>query len=210
MSLGSSRFGRFVFKGSPAQVGALSRPGTRPGIRPVIRNDRRRADQPLFAFLPPFGCRHWLLGHPVPTGELGLRYLRLTANPEGMADPDGVSVFRTHETRLGLGALCTPGTAVSTRPHSILGRRLPPSNGRSLSSRHRKPSQDAQLTRHQRGFTGIHPMPSLPLACGPRTERGPLGFPASFAPDYRWKQQPRTSRWGQVADTDPDYVVNIG
>ena len=26
------------------------------------------------------------------------------------------------------------------------------------------------------------PMPSLPLACGPRTERGPLGFPLSFAP----------------------------
>jgi len=142
---------------------------------------------------------------------LGLRYLRLTANPnKGMADPDGVSVFRTHETRLELGAPCTPGTAVSTRPRSILGRRLPPSNGRSLSSRHRKPSQDVQLTRHQRGFTGIHPMPSLPLACGPRTERGPLGFPASFAPGRRWRQRPRTSRWGQVPDTDPDYVVNIG
>lgn len=80
----------------------------------------------------------------------------------------------------------------------------------SLSSRHRKPSQDVQLTRHQRGFTGVHPMSSLPLACGPRTERGPLGFPASFAPDHRWRQRPRTSRWGQVPDTDPDYVVNIG
>ncbi len=130
--------------------------------------------------------------------------------PEGMADPDGVSVFRTHETRLGLGALCTPGTAVSTRLRSILGRRLPPFNGRSLSSRHHKPSQDVQLTRHQRGFTGIHPMPSLPPTCGPRTERGPLGFPASFAPDRRWRQQSRTLRWGQVPDTDPDYVVNIG
>src|SRR3954469_13669750 len=30
----------------------------------------------------------------------------------GVADPDGVSVFRTHETRLGLGAPCTPGTVV--------------------------------------------------------------------------------------------------
>ena len=53
-------------------------------------------------------------------------------------------------------------------------------------------------------------MPSLPLACGPRTERGPLGVPVSFAPDRRWRQQSRTSRWGQVPDTDPDYVVNIG
>ena len=102
--------------------------------------------------------------------------------PDG-PDSVGVSVFRTHETRLGLGAPCTPGTVVSTRPHTILGRHPPPSNGRSLSPWSRKPSQDVQLTRHQRGFTGIHPIPSLPLACGPRTEREPLGFPVSFAPD---------------------------
>src|SRR6476620_10000812 len=44
------------------------------------------------------------------------------------ADPDGVSVFRTHETRLGLGAPCTPRTVVSTRPHTILGRHLSSSN----------------------------------------------------------------------------------
>src|SRR5690242_13550600 len=54
------------------------------------------------------------------------------------------------------------------------------------------------------------PTPSLPLACGPRTERGPLGFPVSFAPDRYWPQQSRTSRWGQVSDTDPDYVFSIG
>ena len=81
------------------------------------------------AFLSPFGCRPSLLGHPVPAGDLGLRYLRLTATTNGVADPDGVSVFRTHETRLGLGAPCTPGTVVSTRPRSILGRHRPPSNG---------------------------------------------------------------------------------
>ena len=51
------------------------------------------------AFLSPFGCRPSLLGHPVPAGDLGLRYLRLTATHHiGVADPDGVSVFRTHET----------------------------------------------------------------------------------------------------------------
>ena len=27
-----------------------------------------------------------------------------------------------------------------------------------------------------------------------------MGFPASFAPDRRWRQQSRTSRWGQVPD----------
>ena len=150
------------------------------------------------------------LGILYPPGIWAFVTSGLPPTPEGMADPDGVSVFRTHETRLGLGAPCTPGTAVSTRPRSILGRRLPPSNGRSLSSRHRKPSQDVQLTRHQRGFTGIHPIPSLPLACGPRTEREPLGFPVSFAPGRCWPQQSRASRWGQVTDTDPDYVFSIG
>ena len=86
--------------------------------------------------------------------------------------------------------------------------RLP--TARPLSSRFSDPSQEAQLTRHQRGFTGIHPMPSLPLACEPRTERGLLGFPVSFAPDRRWQRRPRTSRWGQVSDTDPGYVFSIG
>jgi hypothetical protein len=180
-----------------------------PDIRPVIRVDQRRADRPQLAFLSPFGCRHSLLGHPVPARELGRRCLRLTTNT-WMADPDGVSVFRTHETRLGLGALCAPGTVVSTRPRTILGRHPPPSNGRSLSSWHRQPSQDVQLTRHQRGFTGIHPMPSLPLTCGPRTERGPSGFPVSFEPGRCRPQRSRTSRWGQVLDTDPGYVFSIG
>jgi hypothetical protein len=50
-------------------------------------------------------------------------------------------MFRTHEIRLGLGVLSTPGTAVPTRPGSILDRRLPPLNGRPLppcaASRHR-------------------------------------------------------------------------
>jgi hypothetical protein len=102
------------------------------------------------------------------------------------------------------------------------GRRCPHGRAQSLAAACRlptagpchpgiaKPSQDVQLTRHQRGFTGIHPMPSLPLACEPRTAQGPLGFPASFAPDRRWRRWPRTSRWGQVSDTDPGYVFSIG
>jgi hypothetical protein len=63
----------------------------------------------------PFGHRHWLLGHPVSARELGSPYGRLTstASNDDAMDPDGVSMFRTHETRLGSGALCTPGTAVN-------------------------------------------------------------------------------------------------
>jgi hypothetical protein len=71
---------------------------------------------------------------------------------------------------------------------------------KSLPARHCYPTRTVMLTRHQRGFPVSHPMPSVPLACGPRTERGPLGFPVSFAPS---RYRPRTSRWGRVLDTDP-------
>jgi hypothetical protein len=57
---------------------------------------------------------------------------RPTAPPASSADPDGVSVFRTRETRLGLGALCTPGAAVPARPVIVPGRRLPHHNGTPL------------------------------------------------------------------------------
>src|SRR5664279_1639982 len=43
-------------------------------------------------------------------------------------------------------------------------------------------------------------MSSLPLTCDPWAEQEPLGFPVSFAP-RRYRR--RTSRWGQVTDTDP-------
>jgi hypothetical protein len=92
-------------------------------------------------------------------------------------------MFHTRETRLGPAVLSTPGTAVSTRPKSIFGRRLPPLNGRSLPPCTTTRHQGVRLTRHQQGFTVIQPMPSLPLTCSPRTERGPLGFPLSSTPD---------------------------
>jgi hypothetical protein len=96
------------------------------------------------------------------------------------ADPDGVSMFRTRETRLGLGALCTPGTVVpAARPRmnpmtTAFQRPVP-----VTPVPH--PSRDAFLTRHQHGFTDVHP-PSLPLACNPRTVRASLGFTLSFTP----------------------------
>jgi hypothetical protein len=70
----------------------------------------------------------------------------------------------------------------------------------SLPARHCYPTRTVMLTRHQRGFPVSHPMPSLPLARSPRTEREPSGFPVSFAPS---RYRPRTSRWGRVLDTDP-------
>ena len=61
--------------------------------------------------------------------------LRSACRAAGGADPSGVSMFRTRETRLAQGALFTPGAAVSTRPVNLPGRRLPHLNGQPLSSR---------------------------------------------------------------------------
>ncbi len=75
--------------------------------------------------------RHSLLGHPLPARELGLPHGRLTRPPTIMVgwDPVGVSMLRTRKSRLGLGALCAPGTTVSTRPQTFYGRRLPHPSG---------------------------------------------------------------------------------
>jgi hypothetical protein len=122
------------------------------------------------------------------------------------SDPGGFSMFRMRETRLGLGALSTPGTTVSTRPRRVRDRRLPHHNGTSLPAQHHTPTQAADLTRHHQGFPVSRPLPSLPLACDPRPVREPLGFPASFTPS---RYRPRMSRWGQVTDTTRSHVADI-
>jgi hypothetical protein len=67
-----------------------------------------------------------------------------------------------------------------------------------LSPRRYNPTRGVAVTRHLRGFTGIHPF-SLPLTRGPRTEREPFGFSLSSVPGHCW---PRTSGRGPVTDTD--------
>ena len=98
------------------------------------------------------------------------------------ADPSGFSMFRTHETRLGPGALCTPGTTAPTRPGTIPSRRPPPSSGRSLSPRHHDPSRDVQLTRHLQEFTGVHPRPAFPSPVAPGRIGDPWAFPRAPHP----------------------------
>jgi hypothetical protein len=91
-------------------VGALSRPGTRPGIRPVIRTDQRRADRPRSLSCRVSATGIGFLGILYPPGTWAFVTSGLPPPPAGVTDPDGVSMFHTHETRLGLGALYTPGT----------------------------------------------------------------------------------------------------
>ena len=82
----------------------------------------------------------------------------------------------------GLGALCTPGTAVliptdkgssATAPAASL-RRVP-------APRYRIPSRGANFDGASTRVQAIHPS-GLPLTCGRRMERLPLGFPPSFEP----------------------------
>ena len=79
------------------------------------------------------------------------------------------------------------------------------STARSSSSWHHHPTQEVAVTRHQRWFTHVRPF-GLPLACGPQSEPGPLGFPPGFAPGHYW---PRTPGQGSVLDTDRSHVFDI-
>lgn len=154
---------------------------------------RRLAEgQPSCLGFPlPFGCRHLLLGHPVPAGELGVPHGRLTGH--GCPDPDGVSVFRTHELRPGWVPSIPRGRRCSPGPAALTGPRLPHHNGASLHPASNIPSREAPLHEASTRVQAIHPS-GLPL-----THRRPdgtgsrFGFSSSFAPR---RYQRRTSRMG--------------
>jgi hypothetical protein len=65
------------------------------------------------------------LGILFPPGDSASLTVGLPATP----DPNGVSMFRTGKTRLGSGALCTPGTTVSTWTQTVYAHRLPHHSG---------------------------------------------------------------------------------
>ena len=92
------------------------------------------------------------------------------------ADPDGVSMFRTHETQLGWAPSIPRGRRCSRdRPGSAVAAcRFPAASPchRGLATR----PGELGLTGHHQGFTGIRPS-SLPLTCGTSAEPAPLGFP---------------------------------
>ncbi len=131
------------------------------GLEPTARLKRLLPSSCSPAFLPPFGRPASASWAPCPAREFSPPHGRPTALPAHTractADPDGVSTFRTHETRTGPGALSTPGTAVSAGHRYLRGRRLPPPSGRSLSSRYSHPARDVHVTRHQQGFPDSRP-----------------------------------------------------
>ena len=128
-------------------------------------------------FLLPFGRRHSLPGHPVPPGDSAPLTIGLPHHPAGGADPSGVSMFRTRETRLGPGALFTPGTAVPSRSVNLPDRRTPPSSGRSLFTpvQHSAPGcncDEASSRVHWRS-----PLPAFPSPVIPGRNGDPRAFP---------------------------------
>lgn len=141
----------------------------------------------------PFGRRHLLLGHPVPPRSSAPLTIGLPGLPG--PDPDGVSTFRAPETRPGWAPPIPRGQAVFTRPTLGLGRRLPPlpaARPYHPGLPFRRPG--LTITRHQQGFTCVHPS-GLPLArLFPRTERGPLGFFLELRTPHR--QDPQGARRG--------------
>ena len=115
------------------------------------------------------------------------------------ADPDRVSMFRTHETQLGWAPSIPRGRRCSHDRPEVGGRRLPLPSGQPLSPRSCHPPRGARINGTSSGFTGIRP-PSLPLTCGPGTEPAPSGFPRKLrTPAGRTRR--RTSR----AETGPEH-----
>ena len=94
----------------------------------------------------------------------------------------GFHVPRMRDTT-GVGAPFTPRPAVFPRP--ALTTRSPlaaSSNGQALSPWYSSRRPGLEITRHQQGFTCVHPS-GLPLArCSPGRNGGPSAFSLGFAP----------------------------
>jgi hypothetical protein len=150
-------------------------------IRPVIRNGRRRRSPviPVSCCLSAAGVR--FLGLPVPPRDCAFLAIGLPCTAEGACwDPDGVSMFRTNEIRVGSGAPFTPGQRCSHSRRKRTSCRCR-SSATSPALRSFSCLPELRVTKPHQGFTLVHPS-TLPLACDPRTRQGFLGFPLGFAP----------------------------
>jgi hypothetical protein len=118
-------------------------------------------------------CRRSLLGHQIPAGGLGLPHGRLTGRRR--PDPDGGYRVSHARAAIGVGASCVPRTAVLI-PTGRASQPAPAASQRPVPVlRYRIPSAELTVTRHRSEVQVLHPS-DLPLACGPRMERAPLGF----------------------------------
>jgi hypothetical protein len=73
------------------------------------------------------------------------------------------------------------GRRCPRRPVNLPGARLPLSSGQSLFIPDYDPPREVIVTRHQQGFTVVHPTPAFPSPVTPDGTRS-SGFSLSFAP----------------------------
>ena len=141
-----------------------------------------RAGNDGAGFPLPFGRRRSLPGHPVPPGASAPLAIGLPRRHRDGADPSGVSMFRTRETRPGPGALYTPGTAV---PHGHVCIPRPPPAALQRPVPVTPVSRPVPGCLSHEASARVHwrsPLPAIPLACGSQTERDPSGFPPGSTP----------------------------
>jgi len=160
--------------GPPGHVSALSgRTSVR--IRPVIQDPRRRAAFRCLGFPWPFGLPAFASWPSCPAGTIDLPHGRPTERRSARS-PIGVSTFHTSETRPGWvpskprGRWCPPGRRFSCPTGTCRFTTASPCTPLTPSA-----WRGPNVTRHRRGFTRVHPS-GLPLACGLRADRRPLGF----------------------------------
>jgi hypothetical protein len=140
-----------------------------------------RAGHDGAGFLLPFGRRHSLLGHPVPPGDSAPLAIGLPRRPQAARTRAGFPCSaRVRHDR----------DRVLSVPR---GRRRPHGQAQSPAAARRLPAAGPVTPAPQpvpgcainEASARVHwrsPPPGLPLACDPRTDRGPLGFPVSSAP----------------------------
>ena len=134
---------------------------------------RRRNRSCCRAFPLPFGRRPSLAGHPVPPGIAPL--LRSAYRATISADPDGVSMFRTRETRPGWAPSISRGQRCSRDRPEVGGRRLPLPSGQPLSPRSCHPPRGARIngtSARVHWYSPVQPSPHL----WPRDGTGALGL----------------------------------
>ena len=176
------RLAALVFTGSPAHVSALSGPTARSASGRLPRGCPPGAAASLprvpVAFRPPASAC-WASS---PAEGLRPSCDRPTGCRQQPGPRRGFHVPRIRDTT-GVGAPFTPRPAVFPRP--TLTTRSPlaaSSNGQALSPWYSSRRPGLEITRHQQGFTCVHPS-GLPLArCSPGRNGGPSAFSLGFAP----------------------------
>jgi len=148
------------------------------------------------AFRPPaLAC--WTI--PFPPGSSASLAFGL---PGTARTPTGLSRSARSRPDRG-GCPLYPGATVFPRPAPSHRPPLPLPSGQPYPQR-RFPSPGASMSRHQRGFACAHPS-GLPLACGPRMERAPLGL-SPDASDPAVTSDARQG-WRRITNTSPRLAV---